>query len=119
MRSVCNFYLAIFLLFTCGFVNAEGESKSHNNLQKSENLIDAFYSFEKDRLEAALTFAQDSILNVVFYQGWAEGGNYKIIKRQPCLAKKLDLISCSITVQDDLMLALGIDFNVTDTFAIL
>jgi hypothetical protein len=118
MRSVCNFYLAIFLLFTCGFVNAEGESKSHNNLQKSENLIDAFYSFEKDRLEAALTFAQDSIPNVVFYQGWAEGGNYKIIKRQPCLAKKLDLISCSITVQDDLMLALGIDFNVTDTFEI-
>jgi hypothetical protein len=81
-------------------------------------LIDAFYSFEKDRLEAALTFAQDSIPNVVFYQGWAEGGNYKIIKRQSCLAKKLDLISCSITVQDDLMLALGIDFNVTDTFEI-
>lgn len=118
MRSVCYFYFAIFLSFTCEFANAEDESISHNELQKSESLIDAFYSFEKDRLEAELTFAQVSIPKVLFYQGWAEGGNYKIIKRQPCLAKKLEIISCSIKVQDDLMLALGIDFNVTDTFKI-
>ncbi|MGJ8679272.1 hypothetical protein [Paraglaciecola sp.] len=118
MRYFGNLNLAIFLLIMCQFANAEDGSTSHNHLQKSERLIDAFYSFDKDRLEDALTFAKDSIPNVVFYQGWAKGGNYKIIKRQPCFKKKLTVIRCSITVQDDLMLALGIDFNVTDTFEI-
>jgi hypothetical protein len=116
MRAFFNLYLIVFLLSICGFTNAEDEPKNNSDLQMSESLIDAFYSFDKDRLLVALKFAQDSIPNVVFYQGWAKGGNYKIIKRQRCLVKEIDAITCSITVQDDLMLALGIDFNVTDTF---
>jgi hypothetical protein len=88
------------------------------NVRVSEALIDTFYSFKKDQLEAALMSAKSSIPSVVFYQGWAEGGNYKIVNRLPCIAKKQNLVSCSITVQDDLMLALKIDFHVTDTFDI-
>lgn len=108
--------LVIFIFTLCGCSNAVYESKTTNQIKMSEDLIDAFYSFNKESLIAALKFGQDSIPNVVFYQGWAEGGHYKIVKRQQCLVKQTDVISCSITVQDDLMLALGIGFNVTDTF---
>jgi hypothetical protein len=34
----------------------------------------------------------------------------------PCKTITETTVSCSITVQDDLVLALGIDFDVTDTF---
>ena len=62
--------------------------------------------------------AEGSIPSILFYQGWAEGGNYKVVKRRLCLADQDGTISCSITVKDDLIGALGIDFNVTDTFSL-
>jgi hypothetical protein len=55
---------------------------------------------------------------MVFYQGWAKGGNYQVIKRMPCKTDSAAEVSCSITVKDDLIGALGISFNVTDTFHI-
>jgi len=118
MRYLISLLLIVLLTTTFTFAKTNDDPINHRNLQVSEKLIDAFYSFHKATLEAALLTAQSSIPSVVFYQGWAEGGHYKIIKRLPCVAKKLNVVSCSITVQDDLMLALGIDFNVTDTFEI-
>lgn len=98
-------------------VSAE-EKQNQTNLQVTEAFIDAFYSFDPTKLQSALSSAQGSVPLIGFYQGWAKGGNYKIVDRKPCEAKEPSLISCSITVKDDLMSALGIDFDVTDSFHI-
>ena len=85
-------------------------------LRAAERFIDAFYAFDSTELHAMLVHATDSIPSIGFYQGWAEGGHYQIVERMPCETKGPERISCAITVQDDLMLALDIDFHVTDTF---
>jgi len=87
-------------------------------LSIAESMIDAFYSFDREQLEPFLADAGDSALEIFYYQGWAEGGNYKIVRRAPCVAETDDRISCSITVQDDPVLALRTDFKVTDRFTI-
>jgi hypothetical protein len=46
-------------------------------LSSAEALIDTFYSFNSAALEVALSEAPSSISSLVYYQGWAEGGNYK------------------------------------------
>jgi len=84
----------------------------------AESMIDAFYSFEKDQLTPFLAEAGESATEILYYQGWAEGGNYKILMRAPCVAETAERFTCSITVEDDPVLALGTDFKVTDTFAI-
>ena len=86
------------------------------DLSTAEVFVDAFYSFDPTLLETALSSAEASKPSILFYQGWAEGGNYEIVDRMPCVTRDPDLISCSITVKDDLIGALGIEFNVTDTF---
>jgi hypothetical protein len=53
--------------------------------------------------------------SILYYQGWAEGGNYSIVERHGCEARGNEIV-CPITVKDDLMAALRIDFDVTDTF---
>jgi predicted methyltransferase len=111
--------VATSLMFSA-FIHAESTPTKHlsetNDVLVAEKFVDAFYSFKAHALTAILSSAEESIPSIVYYQGWAEGGNYQIISRAPCKEEKPSLISCSITVQDDLMLALGIDFNVTDTF---
>ncbi|MDA1077286.1 MAG: hypothetical protein O3A63_21440, partial [Proteobacteria bacterium] len=91
-------------------------SNAGQNLVSAEALIDAFYTFNPTELEPFLSKAPGSAAKIIFYQGWAQGGNYRIVDRQPCKALSAQVISCSITVQDDPVLALNIDFNVTDTF---
>ena len=54
------------------------------SLMAAEKLIDAFYSFDPAQLRAAMADAPDSQQALLFYQGWAEGGNYAILNRQPC-----------------------------------
>lgn len=85
-------------------------------LQKAESMIDAFYSFESERLRPILNTAGDAQAKLLDYQGWAEGGNYLVMERAPCLPVASDKIDCAITVQDDPVLALETGFNVTDTF---
>lgn len=89
---------------------------SEANLAAAEAFIDAFYSFDSDRLKEALSSAQESIPEIVYYQGWAEGGNYAIVNRMPCEVKSAREARCSITVKDDLLGALGLAFQATDTF---
>ncbi len=62
--------------------------------------------------------AKSSQPNIVYYQGWAECGNYKVLKRDNMIEKNDSLVIYPVTVKDDLMAALQIDFNVTDTFKI-
>ncbi|NOX69474.1 MAG: hypothetical protein GXP15_09830 [Gammaproteobacteria bacterium] len=84
----------------------------------AELYVDAFYSFDSIALQVTLSSAEESLPEMLFYQGWAKGGNYEVIERMPCELGKDETINCSITVKDDLIGALGIDFNVTDTFHI-
>lgn len=89
-----------------------------SNIAKAEAFIDAFYSFDRSLLEPKLAKAPDSAGTILFYQGFAQGGNYKIMERHACQPIDSAKVSCSITVEDDPMLALKIDFHVTDTFTI-
>lgn len=109
------FGLAIVLLLTSCERTAT-QVPDEQALAAAESFVDAFYSFDPNALRATLSSAEESIPKMLFYQGWAEGGNYEIIERMPCEPEGDDKISCSITVKDDLIGALGIDFNVTDTF---
>ena len=85
-------------------------------LATSEAFIDAFYSFDLARLRAAMADATGSMPDTLYYQGWAEAGHYAVLKRKPCRFDKADEVSCGVTVKDDLVPALGIDYHVTDTF---
>ena len=82
----------------------------------AERLIDAFYSFDPVRLRAALSDAPASQPQIMYYQGWAEGGHYAVLTRKPCRLTGRDEASCEITVRDDLIDALGTGYWVTDTF---
>ncbi len=50
------------------------------------------------------------------YQGWAEGGHYKVLTRHGCQVISQNYVECPVTVEDDLLLNLGSDFKVTDQF---
>ncbi|MCE7863832.1 MAG: hypothetical protein DYG99_09855 [Bacteroidetes bacterium CHB5] len=89
-----------------------------NNIELASNFIDVFYSFHHDSLELVLSSAKDSQPNILYYQKWAECGNYKMVKRDAWFEKNDSVIVFPATVKDDLMAALKIDFNVTDTFHI-
>ena len=84
-------------------------------LSAAEAVVDAFYSFEPQRLEAALA-GVDGKSTALYYQGWAEGGNYRVQTRRPCAAVDQARIECAITVTDDIGAALG--YVATDTFII-
>ena len=85
-------------------------------LTAAERLVDAFYSFDPVRLETAMTGAEESIPRIAYYQGWAEGGHYRVVERRPCVIANEREVSCSIKVEDDLIKALGLSMHVTDTF---
>ena len=85
-------------------------------LAAAEKLIDAFYSFDPVSLRAALSDAPASEAQIIYYQGWAEGGNYVLLNRKPCRIDTVDEVRCDITVKDDLITALGTGYHVTDTF---
>lgn len=87
-----------------------------SNLQTAESMIDAFYSFDPAALQPILSTAGEAEASILSYQAWAEGGNYIVMNRAPCIGESATSISCAITVQDDPVVALETGFNVTDTF---
>lgn len=119
---------ALVLLFSLSFAAPlaaqnpwAGGSENDNavrDIAKAEAFIDAFYSFDPDRLGAFLVRAESSRADILFYQGWAEGGNYKVVDRKPCASVGANAIACPVTVDDDLINALGISLDVTDTFTL-
>jgi len=110
----------LILLFTgCEDGSKSGTSTDQSNIiHISNQLIDAFYSFNKDVLKSTLSHAKQSQPSILFYQKWAECGNYEVLNRLPCKAMNDSLVICPVTVKDDLMPALQLDVNVTDTFHI-
>lgn len=113
MRIV--FVISISLFLTYGCKNAS-HSNHKSNLKIANEFIDAFYSFDKDSLQSIHSHVDETKQSILYYQGWAECGNYAIISRQVCIEKRDSVVVCPITVKDDLIGALQIDFNVTDTF---
>lgn len=49
---------------------------AEEDLEASDRFIDAFYSFSPEHLAEMLEFAESSKPLILYYQGWAEGGNY-------------------------------------------
>jgi len=114
-------YLVIFL-GACAGPNTsidERTATSDTITGKAELIIEAFYSFDPSQLRPLLLSAQESLPVIMYYQGWAEGGNYQVLERKSCLQIGVGRVECSITVEDDPVLALGTGYKVTDTFEIV
>ena len=119
LRALAARYFASCAFFLSACSSEEDRaSLVTENLATAEGMIDAFYSFDASKLAPFLLQAGESEQSILGYQGWAEGGNYLVVSRAPCVAESKAVISCAITVQDDPVLALETDFNVTDTFHI-
>lgn len=115
-------YLTIFLATSLGSVGcgppSVAASRPVANLTAAERFIDAFYSFDRARLARLLSSAEASAPGILFYQGWAQGGNYRVRHRAPCEVEPENRVRCAITVEDDLIKALRLAVYVTDTFRI-
>jgi hypothetical protein len=92
------------------------EAAPDTDLVFAESFIDAFYSFEPDRLAPILAAAKESAPRLLYYQGSAKGGNYEVLLRTPCTRDKEGMVNCPVKVKDDRVQALGTGFDVTDTF---
>ena len=111
------FYIAILLAVGCkNGTKSEASVRQNNTIAIANQFIDAFYSFNRDSLKGTLSNAEESQPGILYYQKWAECGNYEILKRFNCEEKNDTLVICPIMVKDDLMSALQLDLNVTDTF---
>lgn len=84
-------------------------------LALAEEFIDGFYSWDRSALEGLPWSENADLGEITYYQGWAEAGNYRVLDRQPCQMRGSE-VTCDVTVEDDLIKALGLEFNVTDTF---
>ena len=74
-------------------------------IQVAEKFITTSYSWDQDKLQSLLT-NDGNHQAITYYQRWAEGGNYAIKIRRPCVSDQ-DAISCAITVTDDFGRTLG------------
>lgn len=117
-RRAVTALLAVAALAGISFSHSAEHADEQARLAVAEEFVSAFYSFDAKPLGALLAAAGESRRDMLFYQGWAKGGNYIVVERMPCAAFGDDAVRCSITVQDDLVLSLGIDFDVTDTFTL-
>ncbi len=118
-RKKFLFVLCLFLLVSCrNATHKNSQIKQKTNATIGNDFIDAFYSFNNDSLKTILSAAKDSWPNILYYQKWAECAHYKIVNRNDYVNRNDSTILLPVTVKDDLMAALTIDFNVTDTFNI-
>ena len=125
--SRCASLLSLFLLFSLGlsplastlamhYERSEIKQKENTQLAYAESFIDAFYSFDPAQLAPLMATAKESRPRLLYYQGWAKGGNYIVLNRAPCAVEEANKVACPVTVQDDPVVALQTGFNVTDTF---
>lgn len=119
MRRLLKVIVLVAGLQACAVTdNSISAADTDASLPTAESLIDDFYFFDSVRLEQASARAEDSKEPLLYYQGWARGGNYEIVERKHCAVKSSNIVSCPSTVNDDPMLALALDFFVTGTFEI-
>lgn len=108
-------YILLFMVMSC---HTKQQRVPENNLHIASAFVDAFYSFNRDSLQAVLSSAEASQPEILYYQKWAECGHYEVLQRHTPFEKNDSTVIFPVTVKDDLMAALQIDFNVTDTFHI-
>lgn len=110
--------LLVVLLMAGGCSRQHSGALSHPvpHVPAAEAFVDAFYSFDAARLRSAMAGAPETLPRMLYYQGWAEGGNYVIRERRPCRLESADEARCDITVRDDLIAALGTGYDLTDSF---
>jgi hypothetical protein len=113
-----TYTVCVSILMLVGCTTATRTDTLDHNLVLASRFIDAFYSFNRDSLQSALSSATQSQPEILYYQKWAECANYKIIDRTHYFNKSDSVVIFPVTVKDDLMGALAVDFNVTDTFHI-
>ena len=119
MKKKLITYCCFFILaFVCSQAKSQQISNA-SNTELSNRFIDAFYSFDTTTLALILSSAKTSQPDLLYYQKWAECAHYKIIDRSHYFEKNDSTVVFPVTVKDDLMGALAIDFNVTDTFHIM
>lgn len=114
-----KFLLGVSLLLVTSCKNISHHEAPVSNVTIANAFVNAFYSFNRDSLQSILAVATESQPGILYYQKWAECGNYKIINRDKYVEENDSTVIFPVTVKDDLMGALQIDFNVTDTFHIL
>lgn len=113
------FILISPLIIVLGCTNSSQNVTSRNersNVDIAEEFTTVFYSFDSEKLKKTLSMALESQPAILYYQKWAECGNYEIINHHQCIVVNDSIIKCPVTVKDDLIGALALDFNVTDTF---
>jgi hypothetical protein len=108
--------MSLLLLSSCK--QATQNNTSVSNVAIANKFVDAFYSFNSDSLATILSAAGESTSAMLSYQKWAECAHYGVVNRATCIEKSDSIVIVPVTVKDDLMGALHIDFNVTDTFHI-
>jgi hypothetical protein len=112
-------FLSFVLFISCkNTTQPEAPANQLSNVVVANKFVDAFYSFNRDSLASVLSLAKESQPEILYYQKWAECGHYEVLKRDTYREMNDSLILFPVTVKDDLMDALNIDFNVTDTFRI-
>lgn len=108
--------VAVLVSACAGAGDADHPTPANPDVTTAETFVDAFYSFDRDRLAPLLSSADESGARVLAYQAWAEGGHYEIVERMPCEAAEASVVRCSITIRDDLVAALDLGWWVTDHF---
>lgn len=108
----------IFALILGGCHTATQQNLRAIHIAVGNKFIDAFYSFNRDSLQAILSDAEQSQPEILYYQKWAECAHYLVIDRSRYSVRNDSVIVFPVTVKDDLIKALAIGFNVTDTFHI-
>ena len=111
VKNVLKTILTGTLLTLTGCASTE---QPHLNLVLAERFIDAFYSWSPNALSTALAKAPADANRTLYYQAWAEAGDYQIQTRRACIALSPTEAECAITVTDDIGAALG--YVATDTF---
>lgn len=85
-------FVFLILLGSCKNAPKSEESQPQsNNVAIANQFIDAFYSFDKDSLSSILSKANESRTGILFYQKWAECGNYAVLNRADCIVKTIRL----------------------------
>lgn len=120
MKKYLPFYFLVLLLGGCKGISTDKTSAQlEGNTKIAHQFINAFYSFHHDSLQTLLEKAESSQPNILYYQQWAECGHYQVVDRSKYFSKNDSVVVYPVTVKDDLMKTLQIDFNVTDTFHIV
>jgi uncharacterized protein YcfL len=89
-------FICLSLLLFAGCKSSQNETvvDENNNVVVADKFVDAFYSFDRDSLASVLSSAESSQPNLLYYQKWAECGNYELVKRADCIIRNDSLVTC-------------------------